>query len=64
MDVTAIRTILVYLTQPEDSSAGGQSRHGSVRDLPEKTLRTLDMIKICLWICLAVILTLSISSFR
>jgi hypothetical protein len=64
MDVTTIRTILVYLTQPEDTSAGGQSRHGSIRDLPEKTLRSFDMIKTCLWICLAVIVSLSISSFR
>jgi hypothetical protein len=64
MDVTAIRTILVYLTQPEDTSAGGQSRHGSIRDLQEKTLRSFYMIKTCLWICLAVIVSLSISNLR
>jgi len=64
MDITAIRTILVYLTQPEDTSAGGQSQHGSVRNLPEKQLRRFDMLKTCLWICLAVIASFSISNLR
>ncbi len=64
MDVTAIRTILIYLTKPEDTSAEGQLLHGSIEDLPEKTLRRLDMLKTCLWICLAVVVSLSIASLR
>jgi len=64
MDITAIRTILVYLTQPEDTSAGGQAQHGSVRNLPAKKLRRLDILKTCLWICLAVIVSFSISNLR
>jgi hypothetical protein len=63
MDVTATRTVLVYPAQPEDTSTGGQSRHG-IRDLPEKTLRKFYILKACLWICLAVIVALFISSFR
>ncbi|MFH0781774.1 MAG: hypothetical protein V2B20_07435 [Pseudomonadota bacterium] len=61
MDVTVIRTILVYLTKPQDTSAGGQLPHGS---LPEKTLRRFDMLKTCLWICLAVVVSFSIASLR
>ncbi len=64
MDVTAIRTILIYLTKPEDTSAEGQLLHRSIEDLPEKTLRRLDMLKTCLWICLAVVVSLSIASLR
>ncbi|MBU1565805.1 MAG: hypothetical protein KJ630_09285 [Proteobacteria bacterium] len=64
MDVTAIRTMLVYLTQPEDTSTGGQSRQGSVGNLPDKTLRRFDMLKTLLWGCLAVIVSLFISGFR
>ena len=64
MDVIAIRTILVYLTQPEDTSAEGLLQHGSIKDPSEKTMRRFDMLKTCLWICVAVIVSLSISSLR
>lgn len=64
MDITVICTILVYLTKPEDTSAGGQLPHGSIEDLPEKTLRRFDMLKTCLWICLAVVVSFSIASLR
>lgn len=64
MDATAIRTILVYLTQPEDTSVEKQSQHESIRGLPEKVLRSFGILKTCLWICLAVTVSLSISNLR
>ena len=64
MDVIAIRTILVYLTKPEDTSAGRQLPHGSIEDLPEKTLRRFDFLNTCLCICLAVVVSLSIATLR
>jgi hypothetical protein len=63
MDITAIRTVLAYLIAPEDTSEGEQFQYYLVRDLPEKKCRKLGILKTCLWICLAVILSLCISRF-
>lgn len=64
MGITTFRTILVYLIQPEDTSAGRHFRHASPRNLPNKTLRRFDMLKIWLWIFLAVIVSLAISNLH
>lgn len=61
MNVATLRTMLVYLTQPEDTSIEGQPPNGSIGDLPEKTLRRFELLKTWLWICLAVIVSLSLS---
>jgi len=61
---TTIRTMLVYLAQPEDTSRGGQPQNRSIVGISEKTSQKIDMLKTWLWICLAVIVALFISNFR
>lgn len=64
MNVIAIRAILVYLIQPADTSTGGQLQHGTIEDSPEKTIRGFDILKTLLWTCLAIIVSLCLSSLH